>query len=199
LSQAFLSHTGQDNDNGHNAANFTKHVAASLRRDGIQRFLDCDSLKLGADWSDDITDNAQHSRVMVAVLSPSYFERYWCMRELDLAITASTSIDGITIIPVFYGIRGLGALLKDKTVSAKWRSAWEGFKAAGKHGVDVERWMADLHLWMSIIRQGGTSSAQRTSTTSWTWSSVWCRECLSCFACHCRTHPHWAWMTLSKK
>jgi TIR domain len=147
LSQAFLSHAGQDNVSGHNSANFTKHLAASLRRDGIQRFLDCDShsLKLGADWSDDITDHAQRSRVMVAVLSPSYLERYWCMRELDLAITASKSNDGITIIPVFYGI-DLGALLKDHSVTDKWRSVWEGFKAAGKEGVDVERWMGNLHV-----------------------------------------------------
>jgi TIR domain len=152
LRQAFISHTGQDNDNGINAASFATHLAERLGRAGISSFLDHKSLKPGEDWSDDINHHAQHSSVMVVVLSRSYFQRYWCMRELDLAISMTRQQQNqITILPVYYGIDDLGATFQSQ--QSAWQETWEAFVLAGKEGVDVQRWLANLQ-WLDQHCQG---------------------------------------------
>lgn len=118
LRQAFISHTGQDVGDGLNAANFATHLADRLRGNGIKTFLDHKSLEPGDPWINKISDHARHSQVMVVVLSPSYFLRYWSTRELDLALRAKEEGAGITIIPVYFAIDDLGELLRTRTSSA---------------------------------------------------------------------------------
>jgi TIR domain len=148
LSQTFISHTGQDRD----AATFAGNLAERLRGIGITFFLDQPSLNGGDDWSNKIVDNAQHSSVMVVVLSESYFQRYWCMRELDLAISMMRhQHKQITIIPVYYGITDLGDMIK--TQQSAWQETWDTFALASKEGVDVQRWLANLQ-WLDQHCQG---------------------------------------------
>ena len=80
-------------------------LEARLCERGVPTFIDYKKLESGSDWSAELERHAQLSRVMVLLLSPAYFTRYWCMRELDLATAAWRSRrdsggDNITIIPV---------------------------------------------------------------------------------------------------
>ena len=45
-----------------------------------------------------IRNEAETCGVFVAILSRKYFQRYWCMHELDLALTTSRHV-----VPVYYG------------------------------------------------------------------------------------------------
>ena len=150
LRQAFVSHTGQDRQGGRSSATFAAGLVVQLKQQhGVDVFVDYDSLKPGADWSQEIEQHAELSGVMVVVLSPSYFIRYWCMRELDLALASKQDRDkraqgrreqGITIIPVYYGIGSPN----DLAVKEKWRQAWTRMAADGKAGVDEARWAGNL-------------------------------------------------------
>ncbi|CAM9157218.1 unnamed protein product [Chrysoparadoxa australica] len=135
--QAFISHTGGDEG----AATFAANLAEALKRDGVSYFIDYDSLPSGCDWSEDINREAQRSEVMIVVLSPHYFLRYWCMRELDLAMRAIERGAPITIIPVYYHIPNLDNL-KNPLAVAEWQQAWSAFRE--KTGVDVDQWINNL-------------------------------------------------------
>lgn len=157
------------NDGGLNAANFATHLVERLSRSGVDFFLDHRSLKPGDDWSDKIMDHAERSQVMVVVLSPTYFLRYWCMHELDLAMRAKDQGAGITIVPVYYGIEDLGGLIKAQREKRDrdrlsitqdeqcrspdrsqptWREVWQEFGSRrGVQGADADRWVANLE-WL---------------------------------------------------
>ncbi|CAM9351142.1 unnamed protein product, partial [Chrysoparadoxa australica] len=101
--QAFISYFGGDKG----AANFTANLAEALEKDGVPFFLDYANLLPGCNWREVITREAQCSQVMIVVLSPNYFLRYWPMRELDLAMCAIEGGAPIAIIPVYCGIPNL--------------------------------------------------------------------------------------------
>jgi TIR domain len=154
IRQAFISHTGQDPG----AATFAAQLSKDLRGIGISTFLDHRSLGGGDDWSEVIKHNARHSHVMVVVLSQSYFQQWWCMRELDLAVSAKMQGEHIAVIPVYYGITDLGDMIK--TQQQAWQEMWEGFIQKGKEAVNVKRWVANLH-WLKERCQG----IRRTDTS----------------------------------
>jgi TIR domain len=147
IRQAFISHTGQDPG----AATFAAQLSKDLHGIGISTFLDHRSLEGGDDWSELIEHNARHSQVMVVVLSESYFRRWWCMRELDLAVSAKKQGEQIVVIPVYYGISDLGDLITDQQQA--WQEMWETFALAGKEGVGVQRWLDNLQ-WLKKHSQG---------------------------------------------
>lgn len=144
LPQAFISHTGVDKHDGINSAAFASGLNALIKQDGIATFIDHSNIEGGDDWSQDILKHAQQSQVMVVILTRSYFLRYWCMRELDLAMQAKASGVDITIIPVCYGIDSLDAELKDADKVVTWEKEWLAMQAAGKSDVDVQRWRANV-------------------------------------------------------
>ncbi len=164
LRQAFISHTGQ-HDTSRVVATF---LAKQLKSQGVQRFIDYDALNPGSDWSEELERHAQLSKVMVLLLSPDYFSRYWCMRELDLAMAAWRSRrdsrrDTIIIIPVCCHP---GLTVGDVgRVQQEWRQAWEALAAEGRPHVDVARWaeaVRDLGLHhqakaIPFTTAGGTS------------------------------------------
>lgn len=93
----FISHTGQDNA----ALVFAGHLKHMLDDQGIVAFFDADTLQAGDLWKEKIRDYVGNSLVFVAILSPTYFKRYWCMHELDIAMATNK-----TILPVYYCIDG---------------------------------------------------------------------------------------------
>lgn len=173
--QAFISHTGADRKDGINSANFATSLAERLEQNGVQVFIDHQSIEGGDDWRDKLVHHVGRSQVIVVVLSETYFKRYWCMRELDLAIQAVDSQTGprMIIIPVFYGVQDLGALkrvqewwwTRDSKALEEWRAAWRGM-ASSKEGVDVARWETNLrrldqrHQAIRFIRKEATKSSE---------------------------------------
>ena len=90
----FISHTGKDEI----SAAFSEVLWESLRkRHGIDTFLDSESIKTGDAWAQEIEFCATGCNVFVCILSDAYFQRYWCMHELDLALQS-----GRYIIPVCF-------------------------------------------------------------------------------------------------
>jgi len=90
----FLSHTGVDPD----AAAFAAFVGAKLQdKYEIDSFLDSKTLDAGDIWRHKIETHAKRCKVFVAILSKHYFERFWCLHELDLAFR-----NNCIVIPVYF-------------------------------------------------------------------------------------------------
>jgi hypothetical protein len=100
----FLSHTGHDET----ARNFTAHLKESLDQNKISAFYDMDSINCGEQWTKTMED-VVNCRVFVAILSPTYFKQYWCMRELLLAVKHER-----TVLPIYYSLDGPDKLPQNK-------------------------------------------------------------------------------------
>lgn len=83
LPQVFISHTGQDENGRVFAANI---LQPALEQAGLTTFIDHANLELGCDWPAELVKAASTSAVFVVVLTQSYLTRFWCLRELDLAL-----------------------------------------------------------------------------------------------------------------
>ena len=94
--KVFISHTGQDQD----AATFAAMLKETLDKENIEAFYDRHSIPPGADWQKKIKRAVLECNVFVAILSPAYFERYWCMLELDMALQRKQ----VCILPIYYNI-----------------------------------------------------------------------------------------------
>lgn len=81
--QVFISHTGQDELGRIFAANVLK---PALDAAGLTTYIDHKNLELGCDWPAELVKAAPTSAVFVVVLTQSYATRFWCLRELDLAL-----------------------------------------------------------------------------------------------------------------
>ena len=79
--RVFVSHTGQDPE----AAQFASLLAWRLDGAGISSFFDAKNLNPGDIWKDKIERNVTDCEIFVCVISPTFWFRYWCNRELDLA------------------------------------------------------------------------------------------------------------------
>lgn len=102
----FISHTGRDKA----ALDFAAHLKDKLDDQGIAAFFDAATVRVGDRWEDKIRSNVQHCRIFVAILSPNYFKRYWCMHELHIAISRRVC----PILPVYYDMSGPGDLPSGK-------------------------------------------------------------------------------------
>lgn len=91
--RAFICHTGQDPD----ARNFAAHLAEALSMDGFHIFFDAYSIRAGVPWKEEIDRNVKECTIFVCIMSKTFFFRYWCLHELDLALQWNKKI-----IPVYY-------------------------------------------------------------------------------------------------
>ena len=94
-SPVFISHTGQDDT----ARNFAAHLGDKMKDQDIEYFYDARCIPPSVQWEQVIREAVSDCSVFVAVLSPTYFKRYWCMHELDLALTNKRAI-----LPIYYSI-----------------------------------------------------------------------------------------------
>jgi hypothetical protein len=77
----FVSHTTQD-DQRLSASLLAKGISEALIAVRVPTFFDATSLTSGVVWARAIEASAAGAQVFVAIISPSYPKRYWCMREL---------------------------------------------------------------------------------------------------------------------
>jgi hypothetical protein len=47
-------------------------------------FFDRDGVKAGDAWNETIIDAVRHAKVLICLMSPTYFGREWCGRELEM-------------------------------------------------------------------------------------------------------------------
>jgi TIR domain/Leucine Rich repeat len=91
--RVFLSHTGQDRP----AKSFSAHLwEALISKEDLEVFYDEHSLEPGTVWKPTIKEFALNCDVFLCIYSESYWERFWCMFELDLALRS-----GRIILPVW--------------------------------------------------------------------------------------------------
>ena len=69
-----------------------------MEDEGILSFFDALSIQPCELWKKRIRSEVEKSAVLIAILSPTYFQRYWCMHELDPALR-----QGRRVFPVYYG------------------------------------------------------------------------------------------------
>ena len=90
----FVNHTGQDQA----AADLAGLLHKELERCGIHTFLDSRDIATRDMWKSKIEAGVLGCKVFVCIVTPSYFSRYWCLHELDLALG-----HGKEILVVFHG------------------------------------------------------------------------------------------------
>ena len=102
----FISHTGKDT----RAADFAACLEKDLEGEGVVYYYDETCLQPSENLWHRIQLEAKDCAVFVAIFSPLYCQRYWCMLELDVALHNDR-----TILPVsFDEVTGPGDLPKEE-------------------------------------------------------------------------------------
>jgi hypothetical protein len=137
--RVFLSHTGKDR-----SACFSGHLCEALTKDGFEVFHDEWSLEPGTVWKPTIEDFARTCDVFLCLYSESYWKRFWCMFELDLAMRS-----GRNILPVFFS----GARPPKKMDYDFWKEFKAHHLVNKKHTVRFDlavRWFSNLNALNGI-------------------------------------------------
>ncbi|XP_059455259.1 disease resistance protein RPV1-like [Corylus avellana] len=93
----FLSFRGEDTRN-----NFTAHLCAALRRNGINTFMD-DKLRSGEKISPALLKAIEQSKISIIVFSKNYASSHWCLDEL-MKILECREIRKQQVLPLFYDV-----------------------------------------------------------------------------------------------
>ena len=108
-----------------------------LEEEGIVYFYDESCIRTGEHWKQRIRSEVKDCAVLVAILSPNYFQRYWCMHELDLALRHGRRI----LLLYFDPVAEPDDLPKDKAQFMKYFDSDERVE-----NDELDRW------WSNIIR-----------------------------------------------
>jgi hypothetical protein len=140
LNMAFLSHTDQDNleHESSSLASFIQHI---LKEKGRSSFFDTLSIKSGEFCESKIESAVKDWQVFVALLSVSYFIRYWPMRELDIALNEPKA-QGREFLFILLGV-DRGCL---ESVPKNWVEEWARMAndPRRKSHVNLGRWKNNL-------------------------------------------------------
>ncbi|XP_059455267.1 disease resistance protein RUN1-like [Corylus avellana] len=93
----FLSFRGKDT-----RKNFTAHLYAALRREGIHTFMD-DKLRTGEEISPALVKAIEESEISIIVLSKNYTSSRWCLDEL-MKILECRKTRRQKVLPLFYDV-----------------------------------------------------------------------------------------------
>ena len=177
--QVFISHTGQDEHAKDFAASVVK---PALEAAGLAVYMDYANLELGDNWSKELVDAAANSMVVVAVLSKSYAERFWCMLELDLALHAHpqqlegeeqiNSRSRPLVIPVFFD--AVIAIVDVAAIETRWSSdlkkVWQEEEldpAEWASRVDAGRWAANIAAMKGGLQHMRKPEMDSSKDTAW--------------------------------
>ncbi|TYI03715.1 hypothetical protein ES332_A11G360200v1 [Gossypium tomentosum] len=112
----FLSFRGEDT-----RKNFTDHLYAALKRNGIVTFRDDPKLEAGEEIASELLKAIQQSWCSVIVFSETYAFSSWCLEELA-EIVKQHNNDGHKVFPIFYDVDP-SDLRKQKGKIQRWRNA----------------------------------------------------------------------------
>jgi hypothetical protein len=167
--QAFLSHTGQDKDKG--TVSLVQAIKQRLQDQRIPAFFDARVLRPSAPFAPCLELGLVASKVFVVVVSPNYFTRFWCMRELDLALNAG-GVDGggrgMRIVPILLGIRH-----GDFAADAELERFWQDWAAiVQKHperaaAVNFERWTKNVRFLADLQAYNAASYGAAAGDKDW--------------------------------
>jgi hypothetical protein len=113
----FISHCGDDCKQ-----HFAGLVRVNLENAGVQCFFDEHSVEVGDDAAKKMLKAMEEATYGVVIISPGFFEREWCMKELETFLRRGR------IVPVFFGsFTAIQAAADVALAKGAWRS-FERFK-----------------------------------------------------------------------
>jgi hypothetical protein len=173
LNTAFLSHTGRDYHAGELAAAIHDRLKAKKRLS----FFDVENITVGERWAPKIESSVKWSLVFVPIISPTYFKRFWPMRELDIALNETPGTrGGRMIIPVIWGVDR--HMLEDppQDLVDEWERLALGEKNHERNHefIDVARWKSNLRRLSDFqaITLSGSQIAQEKGEITYFASRV---------------------------
>ncbi|KAK9903182.1 hypothetical protein M0R45_001193 [Rubus argutus] len=92
----FLSFRGEDT-----RKNFTDHLYAALKRNGIHTFRDDEELERGKSIAPELVTAIEESRYVIVVLSRNYANSSWCLDEIAKIVECMKET---VVLPVFYDV-----------------------------------------------------------------------------------------------
>ena len=95
--EVFLSFSGQDT-----RKNFTDHLYAALKRNGIITFRDEEELERGKSISK-LFEAIEESQIAIIIFSKNYASSKWCLKEL-VKINECRKEIGLIVLPIFYDV-----------------------------------------------------------------------------------------------
>jgi hypothetical protein len=108
----FISHCGKDCKK-----RFADLLRDDLERAGVQCFFDEHSLEVGDVAAAEMLKAMEEATYGVVILSPGFWEREWCMQELETFVRRGR------IVPVFYGgFQAVRAAAEAAMVERVWRN-----------------------------------------------------------------------------
>ncbi|XP_010536127.1 PREDICTED: disease resistance protein TAO1-like isoform X2 [Tarenaya hassleriana] len=135
----FISFRGEDT-----RVSFTSHLAAALRRDKIETFLDNDKLRKGEEISPALVEAIEVSRIAVVVFSRDYASSRWCLDEL-VKILECRKKNGQIVLPVFFDIDPTDVRRQTGSYSAAFAAHEEYYRRRSPAAAArVKRWRAAL-------------------------------------------------------
>jgi hypothetical protein len=124
--------------------------------------MDYSDLYGGVEFEEELVSAASYSRVVVVVLSKTYQWRYWCMRELHLAMRARYHEPrGTVVIPVFYDEEE--EVLQPDEVRERWGKGGDLFEKYPERQKDIDgkAWAKNLEEITSIQRHSRRVQGQK--------------------------------------
>lgn len=77
-----------------------RQLAIQTGRSDIQFFMDIENIDIGEQWDRRIRSDLEKSRLMLALLSPSYFRSAYCLKEWDYFFDKNKSTDVGLVLPI---------------------------------------------------------------------------------------------------
>ena len=97
----FCSYAHVDNDGGW-VDSFIEKLASIYRKltgEPLKVFMDRESIITSEVWEKKITGALEESRLLLAVLSPSFFHSKWCIKEWTYMVRTETHLRQRELIP----------------------------------------------------------------------------------------------------
>jgi hypothetical protein len=112
----FISHCGVDSKR-----NFAIFLKEELERVGLRCFFDDASLEVGDKAADKMLEAMESATCGVVILSPGFFSREWCIKELQTFVRRGNAV------PIYFPAYSAVEDAKKEAVAAKVWTAFESF------------------------------------------------------------------------
>jgi len=132
----------------------------------VPTFLDARVLQPSAPFAPSLELGLVASKAVVVIVSPNYFTRYWCMRELDLAFNAEPK--NRVIVPVLLGVAH-GYFATEAELECYWQK-WAA--VVQKHPerattVNFDRWTRNVRMLAKLQAYSTASFGAATGDKDW--------------------------------
>lgn len=127
----FISHRGPDVKTC-----FVSHLHKALQKSGLRPFLDCNSIKKGANSWDIIEHAINVAEVYIPIFTKGFAQSSWCLRELHLMLKCPNKV----ILPIFFHVKPSDVCFPEKS---QLKYGFEILRSREKEDV-IKLWRQDL-------------------------------------------------------